>query len=1032
MHRNWILIVLLLTTTLLFTSFASAQTTTATLSGSVVDQKDAVVPDVKISVINAAQGFQRTAVTNSDGVFVVPLLPPGTYTIKAEQTGFTTTEVRNVVLNVNDRVSIQISLTVGSVTQSVEIVEGASGVNSSATLATVVNQQFVENLPLNGRSFQSLISITPGVTIAKATTFNSGQFSVNGQRTNTNYFSVDGVSANIGVSTTDLMGQEAAGSIPGLTSFGGTNNLISIDALQEFSIQTSSFAPEFGRSPGAQISLVSRGGSANLHGVLFDYVRNDLFDANDYFSNRAGLPKAQLRQNQFGGVIGGPIVLPTFGEGTSRWLNFKDRAFFFFSYEALRLRQPQTTVTNLPSLRVRTAAPSNVTFLLNALPLPTGPEVGTTGRSPFTGTYSDQSRLNATSFRIDHNTNRLATFIRINTAPSESLTRSKATPSLLTEIGLNTFTLTAGATQSFSSKTFNEFRFNWSRSSGTNSNRLDSFGGAVPVTVSQLVPPGAAGLQSSATIQFYTGSYFIGEMNDNLQRQLNLVNNYSTLLSSHNLKIGVDYRRLTPVFHARDYQASCSFLSVADVLAGRATVCQVAGRKPASPVFHNFSSYVQDTYQRSARLNLTYGFRWDVNPPPTEADDKPTFVVATTDPFTTPLAPLGTRLWKTKYANIAPRIGVSYAVVNRPGRELVLRIGGGLFYDLGVTQGGDAYTNGPFRTTSPVFLNVLYPLSEAQGVLPLFPVNGTTARVYGFDPQLKTPHTWQWNLTLQQSLGKSQTFSSSYVAALGRNLLRPRVYNFLNPNIRQLQYIDNESTSDYHSLQLQFTRRMSRNFQALASYTWSHAIDEISDETGNVSTIRGNADFDVRHNFSAAFNYLFPWQFKGFKGQLLRNWQSNLTVHAQSAYPLTPYTTQFTLLSGQLVAQYPNAVVGVPRYLDDPLAPGGRRINPASLVAPAATAQGNVGRNSFRGFPTYQFDLSLQRQISFSERWKLTLRGEAFNLFNHSNFDTPVPDMSNINFGRSTQMLGRGLAGMSPIYQIGGPRSIQLALRLAF
>lgn len=1029
MIRNLLMLIAL---TLICSSAAAGQTTTATLSGSVTDQNDAVVPNVKISVISISQGFQRTTTTNGDGVFVVPLLPPGTYTVKAERTGFTTTEIRNVVLNVSNNVAIKVPLNVGDISHTVEVVEGASPVNSSATLATVVNRQLVENLPLNGRSFQSLISLTPGVTIAKSSNINTGQFSVNGQRTNTNYFSVDGVSANIGVSTTDLIGQEASGSVPGLTSFGGTNNLISIDALQEFSIQTSTFAPEFGRSPGAQISLVSRAGSPQLHGVVFDYLRNDVFDANDYFSNRAGLPKAELRQNQFGGVVGGPIVLPSFGEGTKPWLSWKNNAFFFFSYEGLRLRQPQTTITNVPSIRIRQEAPSNVTFILNAIPLPTGPEVGTTGRSPFVGTYSDISELNATSFRIDHNTNRWATFVRVNNAPSKSITRNRLTPSVLTDLRLNTFTMTAGVTHTFSAKTFNEFRFNWSRSSGTNISTLDSFGGAAPLTVSQLVPSIASDVQPAATVQFYTGSYTIGNNNDSLQRQVNLVNNFSRLLGGHNVKIGVDYRRLTPLFRARDYIVSCAFLTVAQVLAGRATVCQVVGRKATRPVFNNFSSYLQDTFQKSSRFNLTYGARWDINPPPTEATGLQAFAVATNDPLTTPLAPLGTRLWKTRYTNLAPRVGGSYAVINQPGKELVLRMGGGLFYDLGVTQAGDAYTKGPFRTTPTSFTNVLYPLTDAQGVLPAFPIEASTSQSYGFDPKLKTPHSWQANLTLQQSLGKVQTLSASYVASLGRNLLRPRIYNNLNPNFRQLQYIDNGSTSDYHSLQLQLIRRMSRNLQALASYTWSHAIDEISDETGNVSTIRGNADFDVRHNFAGAVNYLFPWRPQGLKGKLLRRWESSLTIHSQSAYPITPYTTQFTLLSSQLVAQYPNAVVGVPKYVDDPLVPGGRRINRAALVAPATGTQGNVGRNSFRGFPTNQVDLALQRQIQVNERWKLTLRGEAFNLFNHANFDTPIPDMSNTNFGQSTQMLGRGLAGLSPVYQLGGPRSLQLALRVAF
>jgi len=1016
-----------------FASSSDAQSSTATLSGTVEDQKGALIADASIALINADQGSQRLAITNAEGNFVFPLVPAGRYSLTATREGFAPVEIRDVVLNVNDRVAIKVQLTIGTLSQMVEIVDGASLIDQSPAVGTTVDRDFLQNLPLNGRSFQSLISLTPGVTVARATTFNSGQFSVNGQRTNTNYFTVDGVSANIGVSTQDLMGQEAAGSVPGLTSFGGTNNLISVDALQEFNIQTSTFAPEFGRAPGAQVSLVSRVGTREFHGSLFEYFRNNVLDANDFFANRAGLPRAQLRLNQFGGVVGGPIMLPRFGEGGPAWLDGSKHSFFFFSFEGLRLRQPQTSVTNVPSLRVRTQAPANITFLLNALPIPTGPEVGTTGRSPFTGTYSDQSTLNATSFRIDRNFNdRFSLFGRFNYAPSQSITRSKVAPSLLTTISLKTLTLTIGATQNFTSHTFNEIRFNYSRSSGTNVTVLDNYGGAVPVSISQLVPAAAASLQSQATIQFYTGSYFIGDLNDNLQRQLNIVDSVSRIWGVHNLKLGVDYRRLTPVFRARDYQLACVFASVATVLAGRANVCQVVGRKPAQPIFNNLSAYFQDTWQTSSRLMLTYGTRWDVNPPPSEADNQPAFVVATNDPLTTKLAPLGTPLWKTTYANFAPRVGASYRLIQKTGAELVVRGGVGLFYDLGSTQGGDAYTKGAFRTSPTSFGNVLYPLSAAQAVVPPFPTASTNSQSYGFDPNLKLPHTWQWNLTFQQSLGTNQTLSSSYVAALGRRLLRPRIFNSVNPNFLQLQYIDNGAEADYHSLQIQFIRRLSRNFQALASYTWSHAIDEISDETGNVSAIRGNADFDIRHNFSAAFSYLSPWKQQGWKGRLLRDWQSNLIIHAQSAYPFTPFSQQFAVLGGQLVAQYPNLVDGVPLYLSDPSVPGGRRINRAAFIAPVAGTQGNVGRNSLRGFATYQADLGLQRLFSISERLKLTMRGEVFNVFNHPNLDVPVGDLNNSAFGQSTQMLGRGLSGLSPIYQVGGPRSIQLALRLSF
>jgi len=276
---------------------ARAQSVTASLGGTVVDENGAVVPGSKVAVISIAKGFQRTTTTKDDGTFYVPLLPPGNYTVKAEHDGFTTAELRDVVLNVNDQVTIEIKLKVGSIAgETVTVIDQASIINESPAVCTTIDRQFVSNLPLNGRSFQSLIALTPGVNLTKASFSEAGQFSVNGQRANANYFTVDGVSANVGVSPGFNIGQGGAGSLPALAASGGTNNLVSVDALEEFKVLTSSYAPEFGRTPGGQIQIVTRSGSNDFHGSLFDYIRNDVLDANDWFANANRLPKPALRQ----------------------------------------------------------------------------------------------------------------------------------------------------------------------------------------------------------------------------------------------------------------------------------------------------------------------------------------------------------------------------------------------------------------------------------------------------------------------------------------------------------------------------------------------------------------------------------------------------------------------------------------------------------------------------------------------------------------------------------------------------------------
>jgi hypothetical protein len=240
-----------------------------------------------------------------------------------------------------------------------------------------VDRQLAENLPLNGRSFQTLIDLTPGVVVAATNSSDNGQFNVNGQRAAANYWMVDGVSANIGVgvSVVQAGGNGLGGTLGSFSAMGGTNSLVSVDAMQEFRIQTSTYAPEFGRTPGGQISIVTRSGANQFHGTAFDYVRNDLFDANNWFANSVGLSKPRERQNDFGGTFSGPIL--------------KDRTFFFFSYEGLRLRLPQTGLTTVPDSNARQTALAAMRPYLNAFPQPNGTDDATSDTAQFNSSYSD-------------------------------------------------------------------------------------------------------------------------------------------------------------------------------------------------------------------------------------------------------------------------------------------------------------------------------------------------------------------------------------------------------------------------------------------------------------------------------------------------------------------------------------------------------------------------------------------------------------------------------------------------------------------
>jgi hypothetical protein len=443
----------------------------AAVTGLLTDPHGRSVPDVKITITNLGTNVDSQTTTNGQGIYRLPSLQPGIYRITVLKDGFKSIVKSGVELHVQDIASINFELQIGSVTETVTVEAGGLVVNTTdASVSTVVDHQFVENMPLNGRSFQSLLLLTPGAVVSRAGYSNPGQFSVNGQRTDANYFTIDGASANIGISGGNGLYQSAGGAIPGFSAQGGTNSLVSIDAMQEFRVQTSSFAPEFGRTPGAQISVVTRSGTNSFHGTAFEYLRNDLFDANDWFANYNRLAKPEERQNDFGGVFGGPIV--------------KDRTFFFFSYEGLRLRQPKVAETVVPDVASRSQAPAGVQPFLNAFPLPNGAELN--GHfAQFNSSYSDPSTLNAYSLRMDQQIkSRFRFFGRWAYSPSSSEQRNFSHQDLsnTSNLSVTNHTLTIGLDGMLSATASNDLRLNYSNVRAGTVYDLDNFGGAVPLS----------------------------------------------------------------------------------------------------------------------------------------------------------------------------------------------------------------------------------------------------------------------------------------------------------------------------------------------------------------------------------------------------------------------------------------------------------------------------------------------------------------------------------------------------------------------
>lgn len=1039
-----------------------AQTTNAGLSGRVTDPSNAVIANAQVAAVSLGTNVHYETATNSSGEYSLTNLPPGSYQLEIAKAGFKKLVKPDVVLHVQDALEINLEMSVGSASEVVSVEGGAPLVNTeSATVSTVVDRTFVEEIPLNGRSFQTLILLTPGVVVTPTSLIDQGQFSVNGQRRDANYFTVDGVSANFGVTGFFPLLQSGGGALPALTAWGGTNGLVSADALQEFRIQTSSFAPEFGRTPGGQVSIVTRSGTNQFHGTAFEYFRNDVLDASDWFANFNHLAKPAERQNDFGGVLGGPII--------------KDKTFFFFSYEGLRLRQPATQTTAVPDATSRQQAPAAMRPFLNAYPLANGAELGA-GVAQFNASYSNPSSLNAYSIRVDHIINsKLSLFARYNYAPSD--VDQRGAPFTLTALStrdlddatVHTFTL--ALTQLIKPSISNEVRANYSNQRLGTDFDLDDFGGAVPLPDSAMFPAGFSS-KNSGFLFFINGvgEYGQGKSATDEQRQINLIDNLSVTKAGHQLKFGGDYRWLAPFSSPFSYRPFVQFSGVAcppapKSCAGYALSGTAPGAAATTALFaqpstfqavallaQNFSFYGQDTWKITPRFTVTYGLRWDINPPlkgKNLASD-PFAVTGVNNPATIALAPRGAPLYDTAYGNVAPRIGLAYRLRHTANSSTVLRAGFGMFYDLGQGILGGASSSFPF-SASKSFSLVPFPLSPQNAAPPPFTTNPPVPNIIVADPSLKSPRTYQWNVAVEQSLGSSQSLSLTYVGAIGRDLIRVTSFFIspnVNPNFQSVSLTDNTATSDYHALQLKFQRRLSHGLQALASYSLSHSIDIASTDSsaGNFSTPstvasanvdRGDSDFDIRHSVTAGVTYDLP--FPG-KQKALRTafggWSVDTFVLARSAPPVD-IVGALSFAAGIALAPRPNVIAGAPLVLYGSQYPGGKIFNIAAFT-PAPAGQGNFGRNVLRGFDATQADVALQRQFHMTEKVGLRFRSEFFNIFNHPNFDAPNNTLTSPLFGHSTQTLASSLGsggangGFNPLYQIGGPRSIQLALKLQF
>lgn len=969
------------------------------LAGSILDPSEARVPGAQVTVVDEDTGFRRITQSGLDGRYLVASLQPGVYKVTVRKEGFRTVIHFGVRLEAARPARLDFTLPVGSMQETITVAGEAPAVNrEDATLGVALPREEVERLPLNGRGVLSLLELVPGTVVTPATRGESGQFTANGQRPNTHYFTVDGASANTGVSGGGLPAQSTGGALPGMSAIGSLHSLVSLDAVEELRVQTSTAVPEFGRLPGASVSLHTRSGSNELHGSMFYALRHEALSANDWFANRRGEGRATLRMHDFGQSLGGPLL--------------RNRSFFFLAYEGMRLRQPFAWRAPVPSLAAREGAAPWARPVLDLYPLPNGDDFGT-DLAEWSGRNRRPSRLDAASLRLDHSfSDSVSAFARYHDAPSWNEFGS----SQINRLSLRSRSLTLGVNARPGAGTVVDTRLNASgaRLSSHWRQAAEADGCALEAAISHFLRTPAAGCGYLARFAIAgVGDLVSGHEGLRRQRQVQGVQTATLYRGAHTVRLGVDYRRLAPSRHDASGALSIITDSVADLSGDTNYWMGTSEPRRGSAVLHELSLLAQDTWRVTPSLTATAGVRWEYTPAPVP-DPEAYFL----DPERNIVMPESRPLWPRAYGNFAPRFGVAYA----PGREArtVLRAGGGLYYASSVSIATDLINGGP--------LDIWQHMSPRHSPF-------STMLSFGFVRDLRLPVVKQWSVSVERALADGEMVSAGYAGSAGRRLLRREMGGAGSTQSSWVALATNHGVSDYHGLQLLYRRKLKQRLQMLAAYNWSHSIDNSSTDAlvhwagGGLTPAsdRGSSDFDVRHAFSAAFTYELP-----------KRWALDGIFRARSGFPLTVFGAERH--AGLIFANVfrPDLLPGRLAWVADPGAPGGKRLDGGAFRMAGEARQGNLGRNALAGFGMSQADLALRRQFRLSERGILELRIEAFNAFNQANFGDPAKYLVSPLFGQSSSMLnlmlgtGSPASGLAPMFQSGGARSAQVTLRLRF
>jgi len=925
----------------------SAQTFRGTILGTVTDPQGAVVAGAKVVVHNVNTGLERTTETSADGSYSVPELPVGTYTVAVTQSGFQRAMTTNVAVDIAAEKRVDVSLKTGQVSETVQVSgESLPEVETTTnTLGATFTAEQAKDLPLNGRDFQKMIFLTPGVAGSPDQITDSpgsfGIFSMNGARGRSNNFLLDGTDMNDGYRNDPAINEAGV--------FGTPATILPVDAIEETQI-SSNFMPEYGRNAGAAINIVTKSGTNTLHGSAIEYFRNNALDARNYF-NPSDQPKAQFHNNQFGGSLGGPIV--------------KDRTFFYLNYEGQRERVGVVTLANVPtgnapdgSLDPSQATNPVIQQLIARHPWP-APNLtsGSFNASVISPSYN---RVDSMIAKIDHNVNQH----NLVTGRYFFGDSSQSFPLALTASGgqlpgFNTFTPTRVQLVSLShvwtvsSTQVNELRYGWNRFA---EDFLADDRAFHPSTIGLNVGTGLA--DDGLPIILVGGVAQLGATSGDPRGRVDsnnqLLDNFSWKLNKHDVKFGAEYRRTTiQQYFDKYFRGKLTFDDLNSFLSGSPDTgfgasFQYAGNTRRHTAENSYGFYFQDTYRATPRLTLNYGLRWDYFGVVSEKNNL--FSNATVaDPATNAfvLTQVGqpglSRLYEPDYKNFSPRVNAAWDVTG--AGKTVLRAGWGLFFDafpqdmfLGHLPYPPFFDPGP--AYNPVGPAQIIPAANTTGVIvpgqPVFDTSGcgqVECDIFTVDRHIHTPYMENYNLNFQQELASRVVLQVGYVGSQGHRLFRmrdlsqpgqaaivasdiavaqsipgcfpgggpgcgnsygvPRTFDFPYGSF----YILNEEStakSNYNALQTSLRVNGWRGITSILNYAWSHSIDTASDgedfepnasqpyDSTRPNLEYGNSNFDVRNRFTWIFGYEFP---KIGTSRLRNGWGFTSALTLQSGQP---------------------------------------------------------------------------------------------------------------------------------------------------